>query len=200
MRLNVKDFLSPALLLSVLITPVLSCRQNGGMPKARGFYRIELPAKKYRKYSSSCPFTFDYPVYAQMVMDSSSDAEPCWMNMEFKDFQGKLHMSYKPVSGPPMLRKLAEDAREFAYKHSIKATDIEELPISDPSRHVYGIYYKIEGNAASSLQFYLTDSSRNYLRGALYFSVEPRIDSLRPVLDFVAQDMDHMIGTFRWTR
>jgi gliding motility-associated lipoprotein GldD len=190
--------LSLVLIVILFYCFLSACGHSGGSPKPRGFYRLEFPEKAYRNYSATCPFSFDYPVYAQVVQDSSSDAEPCWLNMNFPQFQGILHMSYKAVANQKMFRQLTEDAHDFAYKHSVKATDIEEIPISDPANHVYGIFYQIDGNTASSAQFYLTDSGRHYLRGALYFSVEPRIDSIRPVLDFVKTDLDRMIKTFRW--
>ena len=91
-----------------------------------------------------------------------------------------------------------EDARTFAFKHTVKATSIDEGVISYSDRKVYGIYYTIDGNAASSAQFFLTDSTKNYLRGALYFNTEPRLDSIQPVLTFVKKDMEVLIKSFRW--
>lgn len=175
-----------------------SCHQNAYTPKPRGYYRIEFPVKKYLRYSASCPFSFDYPVYSRVVQDSSAGTEPCWLNIDYPEFQGRVHLSYKSIRSPAMFRQLSEDARDFAYKHSVKATNIEEIPISIPAKHVYGMYYQIDGNTASSAQFYLTDSLHHYLRAALYFNVEPRIDSIRPVLDFVKADLDRMIQSFNW--
>jgi gliding motility-associated lipoprotein GldD len=99
-----------------------------------------------------------------------------------------------------MLNQLSEDARTFAFKHTVKATSINEGIIYNPKKKVYGIYYTIEGNTASAVQFYLTDSSKNYLRGALYFNEQPRIDSLKPVLNFIKKDIDVFIKTFQWKK
>jgi gliding motility-associated lipoprotein GldD len=63
---------------------------------------------------------------------------------------------------------------------------------------VYGILYDIKGNSASSLQFYLTDSSRHFFRGALYFNVQPNKDSLAPVIDYFREDIIYLIETFSW--
>jgi gliding motility-associated lipoprotein GldD len=93
---------------------------------------------------------------------------------------------------------LTEDARSFAFKHTVKATSIDQGIIYNPDRKIYGIYYTIDGNAASSVQFFLTDSTRNYIRGALYFNTEPRLDSIQPVLDFVKKDVNVMIKSFKW--
>jgi len=194
-RINSGVFLLITAVSALIFT---GCDHSGYSPKPRGFYRIEFPAKKYVHYDNTCPFTFDYPVYADVQKDSSAGAEPCWLNIDYPAFQGTLHLSYKQISSPKMFHQLTEDAHDFAYKHSVKATSIEEIPISFPDRHIYGMYYQIDGNTASSAQFFLTDSSHHYLRAALYFNVEPRIDSIRPVLDFVKKDLDHMIATFTW--
>ena len=63
---------------------------------------------------------------------------------------------------------------------------------------VSGVFFKVGGNAATAKQFFLTDTTKNFLRGALYFNVTPNADSLKPVQDFLQKDIDHMINTFRW--
>lgn len=176
-----------------------ACHQNHDYsPKPRGFYRIVFPKKEYRQYDSGCPFTFLYPKYAKVVPDSSRGAQNCWLNMRFPQFKGTLHMSYQPVNDKKTFNELTEDARTFAFKHTVKATSIDQGLIRFPDRKLYGIYYTIDGNAASSAQFFLTDSSRHYLRCALYFATEPRLDSIAPVLNFVKQDMNVMINSFKW--
>jgi len=167
-------------------------------PKPRGYYRIVFPKKEYQKYDAGCPFTFMYPKYAVIEPDKSVDAKPCWLNMQFPQFNGTLHLSYQPITSKKEYDELIEDARTFAFKHTVKATSIDQGLIRIPERNLYGIYYTIDGNAASSAQFFLTDSVHNYIRGALYFNTEPRLDSIQPVLDFVKKDVNMMIKTFRW--
>lgn len=167
-------------------------------PKPRGYFKIELPEKSYQSYQSDCPYSFDYPVYAQVLQDSASNARPCWLDVSYPQFNGRIHLSYQTISSKKIFNELVEDARTFAFKHTVKATAIDEAIISYPDQKVYGIYYSIDGNTASSVQFFLTDSTHNYLRGALYFNEQPRLDSIQPVLDFVKKDIDVMIKTFKW--
>ncbi|MGI4727370.1 MAG: gliding motility lipoprotein GldD [Janthinobacterium lividum] len=187
-------------LLLISITSVLffSCTNHDFSPKPRGFFRLNFPVKKYQPYMGGCPFTFNYPVYANIEPDKNRNAQPCWFNLEFPDFKGTLHLSYMPVTSKKVFNELIEDAHTFAFKHTVKATGIDEATIAYPDRRMYGIYYRIDGNAASSVQFYLTDSTKNYLRGALYFNELPRQDSIKPVLDFVKKDIDVMIKSIRW--
>ena len=167
-------------------------------PKPRSYFKIDLPEKKYQSYSSDCPYSFDFPVYAQILPDKNWDAKPCWIDIHYPQFNGRIHLSYQSFSSREQFNQLVEDARTFAFKHTVKATAIDEAMISYPEKKVYGIYYSIEGNTASSVQFFLTDSTKNYLRGALYFNEQPRLDSIQPVLDFIKLDIDQMIKTFKW--
>jgi gliding motility-associated lipoprotein GldD len=190
-----KQIRSAVLLLIPLLVLSQGCRKHY-TPKPRGYFRIDLPEKQYRTYRSACPFAFEFPIYASVIPDESKDAEPCWMNVRFEQFHATIHMSYKQIK--KNLPELTEDARSFAYKHTIKADAIGELPISYPEKKVYGILYDIEGNAASSVQFFLTDSTRHFIRGALYFSVTPNADSLGPVIQFIREDIVHLTSTFQW--
>ena len=165
-------------------------------PKPRAYFRLSLPEKKYVKYDSTCPFTFEMPVYAKMGKDDNSGAEPCWLNLNFPSLNGTLHLSYKEVNGN--INAYLEDTYTLASKHTVKASGIEEQVIIRDSSKVYGLIYNIGGNAASSVQFFLTDSTNHFLRGALYFNSVPNTDSIKPVVDFVRKDILHMIGTFEW--
>lgn len=186
----------PYLFLSGILL-VFSCG-NEYTPKPRSYFRIEFPEKKYQTYSGDCPYTFDFPVYAQVQQDNSRNSKPCWLNVYYPQFNGRIHLSYQPILSKEEFNQLTEDARTFAFKHTVKATAIDEGMISFPEEKVFGIYYSIDGNTASSVQFFLTDSTKNYLRGALYFNEQPRLDSIQPVLDFVKKDIDRMIKTFKW--
>jgi len=172
-----------------------SCSQ-GYTPKPSGYVRINLPEKKYIKCEVRIPYTFEYPDYAKIVLDTSRIAEPYWINIVFPDLNGKIHITYKSLH--KNLDAMTEDAHALAYKHTIKADAIDETVISKPERKIYGILYDIKGNAASSIQFYITDSVKNYLRGALYFNARPNKDSLAPVIEFVRKDIEHFIETFEW--
>jgi gliding motility-associated lipoprotein GldD len=184
-----------ALLMLVSLFLGISC-QRTYTPKPRGFLRIEFPDKEYTRFDSSCPYSFDHPVYSQVLPDTDYNSEPCWINIEFPSFNGKIHISYKKVDGN--IYRYMEDSRSLAYKHTIKADAIKETVYTDPEAEVYGILYDIKGDAASSLQFYLTDSNKHFLRGSLYFNVLPNKDSLAPVIDYFRKDIIQLIESFEW--
>ena len=73
------------------------------------------------------------------------------------------------------------------------AEAITEQPYGNPEHKVYGILYDIKGDAASPIQFMLTDSVHHVLRGALYFDAVPNKDSIAPVLNYVRKDIIRML-------
>jgi len=175
------------------------CQSNqNSTPKPRGYFRIDLPQKEYKQLDIDCPYTFEYPHYAEILQDPSQSGNNCWIDIRFPQLNGTIHLSYKPVKGN--FKTYAEDARNLAYKHTIKAETIGEQFYQDPGRNVYGLFYELKGNVASPAQFFLTDSTRHFIRGSLYFMTEPNQDSLAPVIRFVKKDMKHLMETLKWKK
>ena len=180
----------------IIILSLASCSE-GYSPKPRGYFRIDLPEKQYARFDSAYPYSFEYPVYAKVVADNRATSEPYWINIDFPRFQGRIYISYKPVKNN--LSEYLEDARTFVVKHIPKAEAIDDTLIYRPDDRIFGLVYYIQGSqAASPCQFFVTDSSAHFLRGALYFNVEPNNDSLAPVLAFIEEDIRHLVKTFRW--
>jgi len=171
------------------------CNRNY-TPKPRGYFRIGLPEHSYKKTPSQLPYSFEYPAYAFLENDPNADEKFYWINVVYPAFKAKIYLSYKSVNNN--LKTYLDDSRNFAYHHTIKADAIIETPYINPNKKVYGTMYEIKGDAASNVQFYLTDSTKHFLRGALYFDVVPNKDSLAPVLNFINTDIQHMIETMEW--
>ena len=186
-------------ILLAIISVVLTSCQDSYVPKPRGYYRIDFPVKEYRQFDTTFPFTFEYPLYAKIIRDSSKMAEPYWINIVYYPYNAQLHISYKPISNN--LATYLNDAHTLVNKHIPKANAISQREYVDTVEKVYGLVYEISGSdAASTYQFYLTDSTRHFVRGALYFDLVPNNDSLAPVISFLKKDVEHMINTFRWKK
>jgi gliding motility-associated lipoprotein GldD len=172
-------------------------------PKPRQFFRIDFPEKTYHPLQPGFPYQFDIPDYSKIVPDTDNPDRPNWINISVPANKAEIHISYYDLSNQEsssraLLNKFMEDSRTLAYKHSQKADAIQEQVFMNPSRNVYGLIYKIEGNAASPMQFFLTDSTNHFLRGALYIREVPNIDSLKPVIDFLETDIVRLIETTIW--
>jgi gliding motility-associated lipoprotein GldD len=170
-------------------------------PKRRGYFKIEFPPHQYQVFDKpGYPYTFEYPVYANVVKDSSFfdtvPENPYWINIDFPRFNARIYVSYKEI-GPNKFDKLREDAFKMTFKHSVKASSIDQAVIQT-ANGVGGIFFHVGGNAATANQFFLSDTTRHFLRGALYFDTAPNEDSLGIVNAFLEKDMDHLINTFRW--
>jgi hypothetical protein len=187
-------------LLFLLIS--LAACNNDYIIKPRGYFKIDFPQKEYQKFDNPVyPYSFEYPVYAEILKDSlffDKKAEnPYWINVSFPRFNGKIYISYKEV-GKNNFDSLVNDAFTMSYKqHTYKASSIEPTPFTTPN-NLNGIYFSLKGNTATANQFFITDSSRHFLRGALYFDAVPNEDSLRPVNNFLQKDLQHLINTLQW--
>lgn len=187
------------LLIGTLASLLISCDDEDDKiysPKPRGYFRIELPAKSYRSYDSICPYSFELPAYAHIEPDRHKGADPCWLNIQFPRFKATVHLTYKDVHNN--INEYLEDSRNFAVRHEIKATALDETVVIRDSSKVYGMVYDIAGNTASSVQFYLTDSTAHFLRGSLSFYCRPNSDSLKMIIDFIRQDIVQLVRTCKW--
>jgi len=161
-------------------------------PKPRGYMRLDFPERVYSIFSpDSCPYQFETPEYFEIL-----DKSGCNKDIQMNRFNATLFLTYLPIDTNLMMN--IEYSRKLVYDHSIKADAIDEIPIIDNSRKAYGLKYAIKGNAASPYQFYVTDSTNHFLRGALYFNVKPNYDSIRTSLSYITEDIDKMLGTIQW--
>lgn len=189
------------LTLTFASTFLLSCNADFTQNE-RGYFRIDLPQRKYQVFDRpGFPYTFEYPAYGNIVSDSTFFDEkaenPYWINVQFPQFEWELHLSYKEV-GKNKFDTLVNDAFKLAYKqHTSIASAIQPIRF-ERDGNVSGIFFSLRGNAATANQFFATDSTNHFLRGSLYFNVPPNEDSLRPVNNFLREDMQHLINTLRW--
>jgi gliding motility-associated lipoprotein GldD len=196
--------LAAALILSTVFalscTLLFSCNSDY-TPKPRGYFKIEFPKKEYRVFNQpGYPYSFEFPGYANIVKDSSFFGEatenPWWINIDFPKFNGRVYVSYKEI-GKNKFDKLINDAFTMTNKHNTKAYSIDDSLITTPN-NVHGVFFRVGGNVATANQFFLTDSTKHFLRGALYFDATPNEDSLGIVNRFLIEDVKHLINTFKW--
>jgi len=187
----------------ILLIPALFACNSDYTTRPRGYFKIEFPSKKeYRPFDApGYPYSFEYPVYGTIVKDSLFFEEKAendyWLNIDFPQYEGRIHLSYKEI-GRHKFDSLVNDAFTMAYKqHTYKAGRItpEEFSVG---KGIGGVYFTLKGNTATGTQFFVTDSVKHFLRGALYFNATPNADSLQPVSDFLRQDVDHLINSLRW--
>ena len=188
-------------LLTVLYF-LCSCNSDYSVGKKKGYFHIDFPKKKYQSFDQpGYPYTFEYPVYAVISKDSTffdDKAGDWWINIDVPQFAGRIYISYKTIGGANNFDSLVRDGFKMAYKQHVDvSTGINDSLIQTPNG-VEGIYFSLGGNTATANQFFLTDSTKHFLRGALYFNAAPNADSLGIVNDFLKKDVQHLINTLKW--
>ena len=184
------------IVLIVVCSTFIGCKEEVYFPKPLGHYRIDFPDTVEMKiYDGNCNYSYKYPFFA-----SVHDKPNCNQDIYFPHYKAILHVTSLQFDGSKQnnLFYHSEYSRKLAYEHRVKADAINEKVYSNDSTKVYGVAYEIIGNVASNYQFFLTDSTKNFYRGSLYFNVKPNIDSVRPVLNFLKKNIEEMIETFDW--
>jgi gliding motility-associated lipoprotein GldD len=189
--------------LMFVMTMLFACKEHY-TPKRTAYFRMEFPEKRnFVQYQSeSCPFTFMYANIGSIEYDvndmQTQHEHPCWFNIFFKDYNSKIYLSYTAIDKRNTLEQLIKDSYKLTFKHTIRADYIDETMVKGKNIHVDGMLYDVGGNAASGVQFYVTDSVHHFLRGSLYFDAVPNIDSLAPAIQYFREDVLHLIETIAW--
>lgn len=167
------------------------------LPKPKGYNRIYLPEHTYQSLPDSFPYSFEYSVHAQIKRDCSLIAERYWMDLFYPELVADVQITYKTVDGEESLRDLLDDSYRLTSRHQIKAYSIDEVILRTPSGKT-AIVTELEGEVPSQFQFFITDSTANFLRGALYFRTASKNDSLAPSISYIKKDIVHLLNTLEW--
>ncbi len=193
-------------ILCACIVLCVACSEQS-VPKPRGYYRIAIPDTAFYQLSTvtahdsrlttQFPYTFAVSQNAR-VYPLTEEKEPYWLDIIYPAFDVRIHCTYYPVGND--LRELSDDAQRFVYNHASQASAIPEQGFINDEQRVYGVFYELQGNTASPYQFYLTDSTNHFFRAAVYLNCEPNQDSLAPIINYMRDDVRHLIETFQWKK
>jgi len=166
-------------------------------PKPRGFYRIDLPASSYNSLEiKELPYLFNVSRMATVELPPAGEPS-VWLNLSYETLQAKVYCSYNAIT-PTTLPTAEKECRDLVGRAVRNASVINEQVYENPDLHVFGTLFRIEGETASPVQFMLTDSVRNFFRGALYYQCRMNVDSLAPVTGYLLNDIMELIQSFEW--
>jgi gliding motility-associated lipoprotein GldD len=185
-------------LIPILLLFLMAC-DGDYMPKPKGYNFIDLPEHEYNVFQEEgVPFSFEYSKHAMVLKDTTGFTGKYWKVVDYPDFESKIHLTYYSLdSDSSSLNEMIEDARKLAAKHMVKASGMEEMEFVGKNGSISHIY-SIGGEVPSQCQFYSHDNANHFLRGALYFQTAKKNDSLRPVIDYVVKDLNHLLNTLEW--
>lgn len=181
------------IIASFLLALGVSCA-NDPQPKPKAFLSLEYPQAAYEQFQNDCPFEFEMNKWAHL--EKAPGAKPCWLTLKYDLLDGAIFITYQPVYNN--LDSLLRDAQKLPLQHTIKADAIEGDIYANPYENTYGMFYEVTGNAASQAQFYVTDSTRHFLTGSVYFNARPNFDSILPASEYLKKDMRHLMETLKW--
>ncbi|KFF18425.1 gliding motility lipoprotein GldD [Flavobacterium hydatis] len=176
--------------LFIMTITVFSCKDDV-VPKPASYLRLDYAEAKYVNFENQCPFAFE--MNADAVIKGEKD---CGFTISYPKMKATIYLTYKPVNGD--INKLLKDAQKLTYEHVIKADDILEQPYLNPDKKLYGMFYQVDGNAATNSQFYITDSIKHFVTGSVYFYAKPNFDSIMPAASYIKNDMQHLMETIKW--
>ncbi len=177
---------------------VISSCEEVYLPKPQGYNRIDLPENQYQALPDTFPYRFLYSEYAELTGDSNENADRYWANLYYDDFDALLQITYKDLTeGDNEANVLLNEAFALAMKHDSRAYGIEESLVAMPHGQIASVT-ELEGEVPTSLQFFTSDSTRHFFRGALYFNTATKNDSLQPIINFIKKDVLQMLNSFEW--
>lgn len=168
---------------------LVGCKEDT-LPKPKGQLRLEYPKPSLSELNLD-RFGFQYNTLARLKNEAANS-----LVLEYPSMKGEIFINYKKVEGN--LEQLLSDAQKFSYEHSVKADGILEQPFVNEEDKVYGMFYEVSGDAASQAQFYVTDSTRNFVTGSLYFYAKPNYDSIYPAAAYLRNDIRGIMETLKW--
>lgn len=161
------------------------------LPKPKAMLRLEYPQNIMSAWETACPYAFSYNQLAEV-----KQKDGCNLDLFYPFMKGAIFITYKPVEDN--LTQLLSDAQKLSYEHVAKADNIIEQPFINKTDSVYGMFYEVQGNAASQAQFYATDSTRHFVTGSLYFYAKPNYDSIYPAATYLQHDIRMIMESLKW--
>jgi gliding motility-associated lipoprotein GldD len=188
----------PAVCLTVISMAILMGCERDYLPKPLGYNRLELPTPEYQSLPDTLPYDFEYSTHSRLLDDTTTISEDDWIEIYYPALKANVHITYKPLNGSrKLLKEFVDDSYTLTAKHQIKASAINELVTVTPSGKT-AVIAELEGEVPSQFQFTITDSSKHFLRGALYFNTRVNNDSLQPAIEYMKKDLMHLINTLEW--
>jgi len=184
------NFIKISLLLIIVSIFTSSCKEDV-LPKPKAQLRLEYKNPQYKSIDNSCEYQFE--IAENTIAKTKKN---CWMNIDYPKLNASINLTYRPIENN--LKELFMEAEKLTFNHAIKADGITSVPYINISNKVYGAIFEVTGNAASPIQFHVTDSIDNFITGAVYFNVQPNYDSIKPAINYIHRDIVHLIETLEW--
>lgn len=179
------------LFILILVIFILNSCKEDFLPKPKAYLRLEYKKSNYIITNTNCPYNFEVSSEAKVKTNNK-----CWMNIDYPKLKASINITYRPIDNN--LKELFIESEKLTFNHAIKADGISSVPYKNEEKKIYGAIFEVTGNAASPIQFHVTDSTNNFITGAVYFNIKPNYDSIKPAINYLHKDIVHIIESLNW--
>ncbi len=173
-----------------------ACKEDSPIPKPPTYLKANLPAHNYHKEVVEDLFSFDVSDLYTLKSSNNCNYNYCEQEIDLgREINGVINLFYKRVAHKDSLPSLINFSNKEVCIHRTY-----KIFITFKLKRVFGTLFELKGNVATNYQFYLTDSTENFLRGEVLLNCVPNYDSLRNVLAYIKEDLEVMMNTFEWKK
>lgn len=178
----------------ILLFTIISCGEDYGL-KPVGHVRLEYPQPIYKQFNSDCNYTFEFSNHSEAKQKGK---DSCWYVLYYPEMKANIYLTYFKINGKEDLANKIKDSEKLVHEQTVKASYISPREFIFDEKKVYGTLFELGGESAINMQFHATDSLQNLISGSVYFSTEPKYDSLQPAINYIKKDVEHLIETLKW--
>ena len=169
------------------------------IPKPKAYFKIEPYDTVYKQFDK-LPLTLmvNDSDKCSLVKDSTKDNGSEWINIYYPRYKATLFCSYLPITKESLQKHIDNRMQRIILNAG------QEIPrnivFQDTIRKMSASVYFTSSESISPLQFIATDSTSYLFSGALYFNDKVKGDSISPVIDYITDDVMHMLQTIKSTK
>jgi gliding motility-associated lipoprotein GldD len=182
----------------VIFIVLFGC-ENYFLPKQSAYLRLDYPKPEYKLIDDKdFPFFFEANTILSEISDIDINPESIDFIINYNQLNAQINFQYKNVNSNEKLNAYILDLKMTIETHSKMANSVKIKDYSLKEKNIFGRIFDLSGDVASPYQFYLTDSTNNIISGLVYFNIKPNYDSILPAINYIENDIIHLIESFDW--
>ena len=174
----------------ILLFVIISC-DSSILPKQKGYFAPNFTYPSY-KVIESCNHSFKINNSTKIILNNN-----CNYEIDYDELKAKIYMTNITLENN--IDYVISKFDEKVFNNSEFADQILTSEFSNPYKDVFSKVYFFVGEAPSNIQFFITDSTQNFLSASLLFDSKPNYDSLLPYIHYIRNDIKKIIESFDWS-
>tara|TARA_B100000900_G_scaffold181937_1_gene154342 strand:- start:3691 stop:4290 length:600 start_codon:yes stop_codon:yes gene_type:complete len=186
----------------IVFTILQSCNDSGSvltndsnLPKQKGFLRIDFEEPSYSLLNDKeIPFEFYYNSTSVIVNQISSKT----LKLNYEKLGMSLDLSINKLYDNGEFLSYLSDFNLLLDSHTKKSNGFFLKEYENINYSTYGKIYEFRGNVASPIQFYITDSTSNFISGSINLKFKSNYDSIFPSIQYIKDDILFLFQSINW--